>query len=143
MDFLKLAALDQEDLTVISACMQDAVVKTGEIVFKPKDKRLIVTVNRFAWEKNGERLTVPERHRAVLHFDRVLSVQSNGIDRKYPEHVQSILAIQFIEDSAPAGVVEIQLAGGATIRASVECIEAQLSDLGAAWAAKAKPKHSV
>ncbi len=143
MDLLKLAALDVEDLTVISACMQDAVLKTGEISYKPRDKRLVLPVNRYAWEKNGERLTIPERRRAILHFDRVLALRTTGIDRKKPETVLAILAVQFKATDEPAGTIEISFAGGATMRLDVECIEAQLADLGSAWAAMGKPKHGV
>jgi Protein of unknown function (DUF2948) len=143
MDVLKLAALDSEDLTVISACCQDAVLKIGEINVLPKEKRLVLPLNRYAWEKNGKRLTIPERRRAVLHFDRVLSVQSHGIDRKKPDEVLSLLAIRFEENNAPSGTVELVFAGEAMLRIEVECIEVQLSDLGATWAAKATPKHGV
>ena len=143
MDLLKLAALDSEDLTVISACMQDAVLKTGEIAFKPREKRLVLPVNRYAWEKNGARLTIPERRRAILHFDRVLALRTFGIDRKKAETVLAILAVQFKVSDEPAGIIEISFAGGATMRLDVECIEAQLADLGSAWAAKGKPKHGV
>jgi Protein of unknown function (DUF2948) len=143
MDVLKLAALDKEDLTVISACCQDAVLKIGEINVLPNEKRLVLPLNRYAWEKNGKRLTIPERRRAVLHFDRVLSVQSHGIDRKKPDEVLSLLAIRFVETNAPSGTVELVFAGEAMLRIEVECIEVQLSDLGATWAAKATPKHGV
>jgi hypothetical protein len=143
MTLLKLAALDDDDLKVISACVQDAVLKIGEISFKPHQKRLVLPVNRFAWEKNGKRLEIPERRRAVLHFDRVMEVKSSGIDRKDPSGVLSILALQFTATDAPAGTIEIVFAGGATMRLGVECIEAQMADLGPAWAAKAKPKHGV
>ncbi len=143
MTLLKLAALDDDDLKVISACVQDAVLKIGEISFKPRQKRLVLPVNRFAWEKNGKRLEIPERRRSVLHFDRVMEVKSSGIDRKDAGGILSILALQFTATDAPAGTVEIVFAGGATMRLGVECIEAQMADLGPAWAAKAKPKHGV
>ncbi len=143
MDTLKLAALDTDDLTVISACCQDAVLKVGEINVLPQEKRLILPVNRYAWEKNNEHLAIPERRRSVLHFDRVVSVQSHGIDRKKPDEVLSLLAIRFVETDAPSGTVELVFAGEAMLRISVECIEVQLADLGATWAAKAKPKHNV
>lgn len=141
MGLLKLAALDEEDLTVLSACVQDAVLKTGEISYSVRQKKLVLSLNRFAWEKDGEKLSVPERHRAILHFDRVLTVNSAGIDRAEPETVHSILALRYVAAQAPAGMIEIDLAGGATLRLGVECIEAQLSDLGPVWAAKGRPKH--
>lgn len=143
MTLLKLAALDDEDLKVISACVQDAVLKIGEINFKPREKRLVLAVNRFAWEKDGKRLEVPERRRSVLHFDRVMQVKSTGIDRTDASGVLSILALQFTQNQAPAGTLEIIFAGGASLRLDLECIEAQLADLGPTWAAKAKPKHGV
>lgn len=143
MELLKLAALDADDLTVISACMQDAVLKTGEIAYSPRDKRLVLPVNRYAWERNTARLSVPERRRSILHFDRVLGMRASGIDRKKPEEVLVVLAIQFTDSDKPAGVVEVNFAGGASLRFDVECIEAQLADLGPAWAAKGKPKHGV
>lgn len=141
MDFLKLAALDEDDLTVISACMQDAVVKTGEISFKPKAKQLVLTVNRFAWEKQGNKLSVPERRRAVLHFNRVLSVKASGVDKTMPEEVLSILAIRPVDGKPEA--LDILFAGDATLRLEVECIEVQLADLGSAWAAKGRPRHGA
>ena len=141
MDFLKLAALDEDDLTVISACMQDAVVKTGEISYSPRAKRLVMTVNRFAWEKAGDKLVVPERRRAVLHFDRVLSVKANGVDRTMPDEVLSILAIRPVEGNSQA--LDILFAGDATLRLEIECIETQLADLGSAWAAKGRPRHGA
>ena len=143
MTMLKLAALDADDLTVISACMQDSVLKTGEIAFAPAEQRLVLPVNRFAWEKSGDRLSIPERRRSVLHFDRVAAVKSTNIDRSSPDTVLSILAIRFEPSEAPAGTVEVTFAGGGALKFDVECIEAQLADLGPAWAAKGKPKHGV
>jgi hypothetical protein len=143
MSMLKLAALDADDLTVISACVQDSVLKTGEIAFAPTEMRLVLPVNRFAWEKIGGRLSIPERRRSVLHFDRVVAVKSANIDRNSPDKVLSILAVSFKPSDAPAGTVEVTFAGGGALRVDVECIEAQLADLGPAWAAKAKPKHGV
>jgi hypothetical protein len=143
MTLLKLVALDEDDLKIMSACVQDAVLKIGEISFKPKDKRFVLPVNRFAWEKDGKRLEVPERRRAVLHFDRVLQAKSSAIDRKDSAGILSILALQFTAQDAPTGTLEIIFAGGATMRLVLECIEAQLADLGPAWAANAKPKHGI
>ena len=39
--------------------------------------------------------------------------------------------------------VELRFAGGGTVRLDVECLEARMQDLGAAWAAKAKPEHAA
>ncbi len=142
MEQLKLAALDADDLEIVSAHTQDAVLRVGAIDWRPKEKRFLVEMNRFAWEKAGGVFRRHnERRRSVLHFDRVLAVRSTGIDRAKADEVLSLLTIGFAEDEKPAGTVELLFAGGASIALDVECIEARLTDLGAAWAASSRPEH--
>lgn len=143
-DFLRLAALDEDDLKVISAHLQDGVLRIGDIDYLPKEKRFLVALNRFVWEKpaTGMRKRY-ERRRSVLHFDRVLSVASNGIDARRREDVLSLLAISFTPTDAPGGTIELHFSGGAALRLGVECIEARLTDLGSAWETQHKPVHPV
>jgi hypothetical protein len=144
MDALKLFALDEQDLEVISACVQDSVLKTGEIAYDAKRKRLVLPVNRFVWEREPRAKGQPaERRRAVLHFDRITSVKSSGLDRSKPESVLSLLALRFLPDDAPSGKLELLFADGVSMLLEAECLEAQLADLGGRWAAQARPKHGV
>lgn len=144
---LKLIALDAEDLAVLSAHMQDAVLLVGDMAFLPRERRFAAIANRFDWEAatraeaRGEAGAQLRRLRAALRFERVLSAKVSGIDLKNKRHTLSILALQFTETNAPAGIVTIVCAGGGAIRLEVECLEAELKDLGAIWAAKAKPTH--
>lgn len=140
MPDLKLLALDSEDLDVISATTQDAVIRVGDMGFAKADQRFAVLMNRFAWEDEGR---VKQRKRAALHFDRVNDVKVSGIDTNSVEGVLELLAIRFNVSDDPAGNVDLEFAGGGTVRLSVECLEARLQDLGAAWAAKATPEHSA
>ena len=98
-------------------------------------------MNRFAWEDGSHRKGV--RKRAALHFDRVTAVQTSGFDPNAAEGALELLAIRFAETVAPSGVVELTFAGGGAVRLEVEVLEARLADLGAAWAAKAKPEHAA
>jgi Protein of unknown function (DUF2948) len=142
MDPLKLVALDRQDLNVISAHVQDAVMKVGDLEFLPGNKRFVIPMHRFAWEAvSGRFRKRGERRQSVLHFDRVLSAKAAGIDRNKPADVLSLLAVRFAEADAPAGTVELDFSGGATIRLHVECIEARLADLGSAWEASSLPTH--
>lgn len=141
MKRLKLIALDAEDLAVISAHCQDAVMKTGDISFLPAEKRLVIAMNRFVWEEAETRKRSFERRRSVLHFERVEKVSALGVDRANKEAVLDLLAVTYTEESAPAGVIELAFAGGATLRLGVECVEAQLTDMAAAWEAGSKPDH--
>jgi hypothetical protein len=144
MDQLKLAALDEEDLKVISAHVQDALMQIGDIDYSPARKWFLVPMNRFV--RGGKRSFLRrqyERRRSVLHFEHVLSVRSTGIDRRNIKDVLSLLAVRFIPGEAPAGTIELVFAGDAAIRLEVELIEARLADLGPAWATSSRPFHGV
>jgi len=139
---LKLLALDSDDLAVISAHTQDAVVRVGDMGYAQGDKRFALLMNRYDWEEGTVR-NKGVRKRAALHFDRVLKVSSAGFDTNAQDGVLELLAITFTETDAPSGIVELAFAGGGTVRLDVEVLEARLQDLGAAWAAKAQPQHRL
>ena len=143
MTDLKLLALDPEDLEVISAHVQDAVVRVADMGYARADRRFALLMNRFDWESGLAKRDKGVRKRAALHFDGVQSVVTNGFDPAAPEGVLNLLAITFATVDGPAGIVELSFAGGGTVRLGVECLEARLSDLGAAWAATAKPAHTL
>ena len=89
-------ALDAEDLDVISAHMQDAVCKIGDIDYRPRHRQFVLVGNRFVWEgAGGRRRKTFERRRSVLHFDRVDAVRTLGIDRSRPDDVLSLLAVRY------------------------------------------------
>jgi len=139
MPDLKLLALDSEDLEVISATTQDAVIRVGDMGFAKADQRFALLMNRFAWEEAGKK---GQRRRAALHFDRVTDAKVTGIDTTAIDGVLELLAIRFTQAEAPAGAIDLDFAGGGTVRLTVECLEARLQDLGAAWAAKYTPEHA-
>lgn len=144
MTALKLIALEEEDLRIVSAHAQDAVMKVADLEFSARDKRFVAAMNRFAWEERGGFFNRRnERHRSVLHFDRVLAARTIGLSREKPDDVLSLLAIRFEQTDAPAGVVELVFSGNAAVRLDVECIEARLTDLGGAWEASSRPVHKA
>ncbi len=137
MTQLKLMAVDSKDLEIISSCCQDAVLKIGEIAYLPAVNKFALSLNRYAWEDDDTN----QRHKAMLEFSRVNSVKLQGIDRAQKGMVVCLLAILFTPGEEPGGSVELVFAGDGAIRLEVECIEAQLSDLPAAWKAKSRPSH--
>ena len=145
MSQLKLVALDEQDLSVVSAHVQDAVAKVGDLSFQKGERRFIVAVNRFVWEnRQGFLVKNNERRRSALHFEAVRGVSSTGIARDRPDDVLSLLAIRFTPGAeAPAGTLELVFSGDAVIRLDVDYIEARLADLGAAWEAAARPRHRI
>ncbi|MFL5259956.1 MAG: DUF2948 family protein [Hyphomicrobiales bacterium] len=141
MDRLKLAALDQSDLEVISAHMQDAVLTRSDIRYWRSKGKFALLANRFAWDavSPGKRGRY-QRRLSGLQFARVLSVRSCGISRD-GDTVLCLLSIGFEQGEPPSGAVVLTFAGGGTIRLEVECIEAQLDDLGPAWETARAPSH--
>jgi hypothetical protein len=143
-DLLRLIALDAEDLAIVSAHVQDAVLKIKDINWLPRQGHFVLGMNRFVWEavQGGSwRRRDYQRRRAALHFARVEKVQSVGVDRKSESAVLELLAISFEPGDAPSGDVVLDFAGGATIRLSVEVLEVELTDLGPAWSTPVAPRH--
>ena len=128
---LKLIALDVEDLAVISTHVQDARVQTSDIIWRQGEKRLLVGMNRLDWEQTLSGETAPRRLVAVLRFDRVLSCKSRNIDLGAPETALELVGIEFHPGEAPGGSAVLMFSQGGALRLDVECLECELTDLGA------------
>ena len=134
---LKLAALDIEDLEVVSAHVQDATVRVGDMAYLPASQRFALVVSRFDWALS--RQGTCERCATGLHFERVSRVRRHGFDQD-PDKVLTLVAIVFVTGSAPSGTVTLTFAEGAALRLDVECLEAALQDIGPRWRVECKPE---
>jgi hypothetical protein len=139
MDLLRLLALDQEDLAIVSAHLQDAVVHVGDIAYLPKERRFALLARRFDWEAPPNE---PRRRLTGLHFERVLGARCRGIDRSKPDTVLNLLAITFDETESPSGTATLLFSDGAAVQIDLECVETQMKDLGPVWEAEARPMHA-
>lgn len=135
---LKLIAEDAEDLAVISAAMQDAVAKVGDIDYEPKARRLTLAFNRYAWEAGGG-----ARVRSALQIAGVLKFETRKIRREAPDAVIEILAMTFEPGEPPGGMITLSCAGGGDLRATVECVDAVLADVSQPWPTPRKPAHEL
>lgn len=147
---LKLRAEDVEDITVLSACLQDATLHAADMTFQPRQRRFALVLNRFRWEDEHLADTRRSLIRAVphvrvpagLHFEGVLKVQASGIaqgDARTPLELLSIIAEPGAE--APAAQLTLVFAGGAAVRLDVECVDAQMQDIGQPYPVRLAPKH--
>jgi Protein of unknown function (DUF2948) len=134
---LRLAAKDTEDLAIISAHMQDALVRLADIRFLKRPRKFALVANRFAWEERPR----SERRRTGLHFEHVLNVRQSGLGDTSGEMILSLLSITFEGGTAPSGTVVLTFSAGHSIRLEVEYLDLQLKDLGAAWATEFTPAH--
>jgi len=136
---LKLLALDADDLAVISAALQDAVAKVGDIEWDPKGRRFTLALNRYRWEAPGALLG--ERVRAGLQFGSVLAVKSRNLRREPKDAVVELLAVSFEPGEAPGGEIRLAFAGGGDVALTVECVDAALADISAPWPTPSTPTH--
>lgn len=147
MELLKLAALDAEDLAVVSAHLQDAILRADDLAWLPDRHRFALVARRFDWSvPEGEK---PRRRLVGVHFERVLGVKTKGIAAKGTltgegdASTLELLAITFEPGEAPSGIAELVFAGEAAIRLELECIELRLRDLGPVWEAEGRPDHET
>ena len=139
---LRLTAADETDLAVISAQMQDALLKRDDLAYDAKRRRFALVANRFAWDAMPEK----QRRRAGLHFDDVEAVQAAHLPATGRDAVLSLLAVTF--ESAgkkgkdPTGSITMNFSAGIAVRLEVACINATLADLGGSWAAHV-PSHEA
>lgn len=139
-DQLRLVAFDAEDLSVLSAHLQDAVVKVGDLAYVPERNRFALVARRFDWTCCDRDL---RRCLSGLSFERVLRARTRGLDLADADKVLSLLAVHFTEGEAPSGTATLVFAGGAEIELELECLEARMRDLGPAWSAKSRPAHDL
>lgn len=145
---LRLVALDAADLPIIAANLQDAVGRVRDMAFVPRDQRFAMLLNRFDWSKatQVEASRQPgsfERRRCALRFEHVRAARVTGFVQKDRKLVLSLLTISFEQtnDGNPDGFITLMFAGGGAIRLEVECIEAELTDIGTGWRTPSKPDH--
>lgn len=136
---LALVAMDADDLSVLSANLQDARIAVGDLAYLPAEKRFVLVGKRFDWIKAAAGGC--ERAAMGLHFERVLGVTRTGLAQDDGERVLNLLAVDFEAADLPGGHVTLTFSGGAAIRLDVECVEAQMRDLGPRFPCDKVPTH--
>jgi hypothetical protein len=154
---LKLRTEDAEDLDIVSACLQDAIVPLGEMEYVPGEKRFVLVANRFRWENCAETADMPaadpaipavadaafatgcrtyERVNCGVAFDGVEAVRRRGIDPRERARMLELLSMRVEADA-----VTLEFAGKAALRLEGARITCRLSDLGDPWPTQWRPRH--
>ncbi len=138
---LNLVARDDDDLAVISALVQDAVLTAGDMRYQKSKRRFTLLINRFRWEDGAIRS--PERVRSLLVLDDVTLVQGQGVDRKDPDLVLSLLSLGFAPGDDGSGVVTLTFAGDGALAFAVEVLDVTLKDVTRPYLAPSRliPRH--
>ena len=139
---LKLLASSEEDLKVISAHLQDAIVSVSDIASLKKNRIFLMQLNRFMWEDVEKGVfRKNKRIRTILKFENVISVFSKGINQKNKSRFLDFLAIENNLLADNTYEIKIIFSGEAIIRINAEVIDVTLDDQGAPWESKTNPKH--
>lgn len=136
---LKLAATDEEDIVVLSALLQDAVVSVSEMIYLATEKRFALVAHRFRWEDAGEDKVsggLYERVRCGISFDKVSAVRRRHLNQSQRGQMLDLLALEATKE-----YVDLLFAGGPTIRLEVESILCHAEDFGDAWPTRWRPVH--
>ena len=145
---IRLRAQDEEDLKVVSACLQDAIVPIGDMCYLPDERRFVLVVNRFKWETadqprpgpsaDDDHLTPFERVHCGVRIEGVTAVKIKDIDLKDRTQILELLTLEAVQD----GVV-LHFAGGGCVRLDGSGWCCWVEDLGEPWPTVCKPCHPL
>ena len=141
---LKLIAKTEEDLRVVSAHLQDAIVNVSDVANLKKNKIFLIQLNRFMWE-DVERgvFRKNKRIRTILKFENVIKAYAKNINQLKGNKFLDFLAIETYQMVDNNYEMKIVFAGDSIIKIIAEAIEVTLDDQGEAWDTKNKPKHKL
>jgi len=141
----KLRAEDADDLAVISACLQDALVAVRDLAFVQQDLTFLMVANRFRWERaarsaHGE--AGYQRTLCGISFGAVAAVSYHGFRRSEDERILSLLAIRPGRGSGGDAIL-LEFSDGVTIRLDAGRILCHAQDLGEPWPTPWQPRHDM
>ncbi|QJE73396.1 DUF2948 family protein [Aerophototrophica crusticola] len=145
---LKLRAQDADDLKVVSAMMQDAIIPICDVGYLPDEQAFVLVANRFKWEcaeRNGAKAaTGPtpdedcgfERTNCAIRFHNITRASYRNLDLRDRTQMLSLLSIEPGE-----GAVLLHFSGGHCVRLETAALDVRLEDIGEPWPTGARPCH--
>ena len=142
---MKLEAQDADDLAVISSCLQDGLTRIADMTYQRGQRRFVLMVNRFMWERvharaNSKMREGGERIRCGVHFDSVLNVRVQNIAQDDREGLLPLLAVTAVETDDGVDIT-LTFAGGGAVLLQAEVIDCHLADIGDSWPTPNRPAH--
>ena len=143
---LKLRAADSDDLAVLSACLQDAIVPVRDLAYIRDQQMFVFIANRFRWESGLRPAPGDFRRQRILcavTFEAVDGVSYRGFSRRDEDRMLALLAIR--PEPAPGGgaAIHLEFSGRAAIRLDVARIQCRAKDLGEPWPTPWRPRHDA
>lgn len=140
---LKLSALDADDLAIVSAAVQDALVAVRDCAYLKDEKRFVLLLNRFRWEADPDADSNGgighSRTHSALVFNEVTAVRHHDIPTGEPDRMLEVLAVVLENDHS----VLVRFSAGRAIRLEIGRLACHLGDVGEPWPTPWKPAHPV
>ena len=140
---LRLRAEDADDLAVISACLQDALVSVRDLAYDRDTRTFVLVANRFRWEATQAEASGADRLERTLcgvSFGEVDSVAYRGFQRSEESRILCLLAIR-PNQKGSSGTIDLDFSGSATIRLNASAIRCRARDFGEPWPTAWHPDH--
>ena len=135
---LRLKAIDREDLAIIAACLQDALVLVGDMAYQAETQQFILVANRFSWEAARPGDTELARVTCGITFGLVTAVRKRGFDLSDNDRILSLLTVQPTETA-----IDLIFSGDAVIRLEAAQILCRIEDVSEPWPTQWRPSHGV
>jgi len=142
---LRLKAVDDGDLAVMSGALQDAIVPIGDIAYSPGDRQFMMAANRYRWEIQPPDATSGqgERVNCAVTVSNVIEVKRRGINLGDRSQFLNLLSVTCTERTGEAGMcVDFTFSGHAAIRLETTELLCHLEDFGEPWPTQWRPRHA-
>ena len=150
---LRLLARDEDDVTVVSALLQDAIIPGRDMKFNRKTNQFILVANRFCWEippldgvTSSDGRPVHERRLCGICIRHVSAVQHHNWPDIWQDALFNLLALRHDDMAEQAGEgvgLQFEFSGGLSLRLLTSATDITLADLDVGHPTSLKPAHDV
>ena len=150
---LRLLARDEDDVAVVSALLQDAIIPGADMEFKRKTNQFFIVANRFCWEiqpldgvTSSDGKPVHQRRLCGICIRHVTAVQHHKWPDMRQDTLFNLLALRYVDMANRAGegvCLQFEFSGGSSLRLLTDEIDITLADLDAGHPTSLQPAHDV
>lgn len=137
---LKLIAKDLEDLQIVAAHLQDALLPLMSMTYDPKTKVFRALANRFCWE-HGEQNYGDEslyfRTHTGIEIHNVTRVLHKNFSFKGGQRTYNLLTLLHPDKQS----IHLVFSGDSEIRVEIDEMHVLLGDIHHPWPTKKRPTH--
>lgn len=139
---LRMIAEDEDDLQIIAACLQDALIPLSGMEYDQEEKNFYFIANRFCWECSPEILEENSYYARVptgLTFSHVTNIQIKELNLRNKNELVNLLTIHNKDENS----IHLIFSGGAEIKLTVNQLYCRLKDVDEPYHTPNKPSHDA